>query len=187
VIRDLLTGGKRFNDLVDRLGGITPKTLSQRLRELEDAGLVTADREAGQPPQAEHLLGAVTGPSNSPPATPAQPAGTSVSTVRTTWSKATVAGGRAPRVLRLLLPGCSSRGPRHRDHSSAGRLHLCRVGGRCRHRRRGGASPAIPSADRCRGRRAEPLQLLLLPGLCQVSDAHDAPVRGPSPVSTSQC
>jgi hypothetical protein len=109
VIRDLLTGGKRFNDLVDRLGGITPKTLSQRLRELEDAGLVTADREAGQPPHAEHLLGAVTGPSNSPPATPAQPAGTSVSTVRTTWSKATVAGGRAPRVLRLLLPGCSSR------------------------------------------------------------------------------
>ena len=35
VIRDLLTGAKRFTDLMDRLGGITPKTLSQRLRELE--------------------------------------------------------------------------------------------------------------------------------------------------------
>ncbi len=34
VIRDLLTGAKRFTDLMDRLGGITPKTLSQRLREL---------------------------------------------------------------------------------------------------------------------------------------------------------
>jgi DNA-binding HxlR family transcriptional regulator len=48
VIRDLLTGAKRFTDLMDRLGGITPKTLSQRLRELEDSGIVTADREAGR-------------------------------------------------------------------------------------------------------------------------------------------
>jgi len=48
VIRDLLTGAKRFTDLMDRLRGITPKTLSQRLRELEDAGIVAADREAGR-------------------------------------------------------------------------------------------------------------------------------------------
>jgi DNA-binding HxlR family transcriptional regulator len=48
VIRDLLTGPKRFTDLMDRLGGITPKTLSQRLRELEAAGIVTADREPGR-------------------------------------------------------------------------------------------------------------------------------------------
>jgi DNA-binding HxlR family transcriptional regulator len=48
VIRDLLTGAKRFTDLMDRLGGITPKTLIQRLRELEDDGIVTADRESGR-------------------------------------------------------------------------------------------------------------------------------------------
>jgi DNA-binding HxlR family transcriptional regulator len=48
VIRDLLTGPKRFTDLMDRLGGITPKTLSQRLRELDDAGIVAADREPGR-------------------------------------------------------------------------------------------------------------------------------------------
>src|ERR1700751_3570353 len=48
VIRDRLTGPKRFTDLMDRLGGITPKTLSQRLRELEDVGIVTADREPGR-------------------------------------------------------------------------------------------------------------------------------------------
>jgi DNA-binding HxlR family transcriptional regulator len=48
VIRDLLTGAKRFTDLMDRLGGITPKTLSQRLRELQDAGIITADRERGR-------------------------------------------------------------------------------------------------------------------------------------------
>jgi DNA-binding HxlR family transcriptional regulator len=48
VVRDLRTGAKRFTDLMDRLGGITPKTLSQRLRELEDAGVVVADREPGR-------------------------------------------------------------------------------------------------------------------------------------------
>ncbi len=48
VIRDLLTGPKRFTDLMDRLGGITPKTLSQRLRDLEEAGIVAADREPGR-------------------------------------------------------------------------------------------------------------------------------------------
>lgn len=48
VIRDLLSGPKRFTDLMDRLGGITPKTLSQRLRELEDVGIVVADREPGR-------------------------------------------------------------------------------------------------------------------------------------------
>jgi DNA-binding HxlR family transcriptional regulator len=48
VIRDLVTGPKRFTDLMDRLGGITPKTLSQRLSELEEWGIVTADREPGR-------------------------------------------------------------------------------------------------------------------------------------------
>ena len=48
VIRDLLSGAKRFTDLIERLGGITPKTLSTRLRELEDAGIVAADREPGR-------------------------------------------------------------------------------------------------------------------------------------------
>jgi DNA-binding HxlR family transcriptional regulator len=48
VVRDLLTGAKRFTDLMDRLGGITPKTLTQRLRELEESGIVAADREPGR-------------------------------------------------------------------------------------------------------------------------------------------
>src|ERR1700691_7309 len=45
VIRDLLAGAKRFTDLMDRLGGMTPKTLSQRLRELEAAGVARVDRD----------------------------------------------------------------------------------------------------------------------------------------------
>ena len=48
VIRDLQTGAKRFTDLMDRLGGITPKSLSQRLRELTDADIVDADRQPGR-------------------------------------------------------------------------------------------------------------------------------------------
>ena len=43
VVRDLLGGPRRFTDLMARLGGITPKTLAQRLRELTDrliAGLI---------------------------------------------------------------------------------------------------------------------------------------------------
>jgi len=48
VIRDLITGPKRFTDLMDRLGGITPKTLSQRLNELADEGIVAVDREPGR-------------------------------------------------------------------------------------------------------------------------------------------
>ncbi|MBL7494016.1 helix-turn-helix transcriptional regulator [Frankia sp. AgB1.9] len=48
VVRDLLTGPKRFTDLMDRLGGITPRTLTQRLRDLESDGLVLVDREPGR-------------------------------------------------------------------------------------------------------------------------------------------
>ena len=48
VVRDLLNGPRRFSDLEARLGGITAKTLSQRLSDLEANGLATVDREAGR-------------------------------------------------------------------------------------------------------------------------------------------
>jgi DNA-binding HxlR family transcriptional regulator len=48
VVRDLLTGPRRFTDLELRLGGITAKTLSQRLTDLETNGLVTVDRQVGR-------------------------------------------------------------------------------------------------------------------------------------------
>jgi len=48
VVRDLLSGPKRFTDLMDRMAGITPKTLTRRLRDLEADGLIEADREAGR-------------------------------------------------------------------------------------------------------------------------------------------
>src|SRR5690606_18903418 len=48
VVRDLLGGPRRFTDLLALLGGITPKILSQRLRELQDAGVVVVDRVPGR-------------------------------------------------------------------------------------------------------------------------------------------
>src|SRR5215207_1876759 len=48
VVRDLMSGPKRFTDLMDRMAGITPKTLTQRLRDLEADGLVEVDRVAGR-------------------------------------------------------------------------------------------------------------------------------------------
>lgn len=48
VVRDLAHGPRRFTDLMAPLGGITAKTLTQRLRELEEAGIVVADREPGR-------------------------------------------------------------------------------------------------------------------------------------------
>ncbi len=48
MVRDLLGAPRRFTDLMALLGGITPKTLTQRLRELQDAGLVEVDRQPGR-------------------------------------------------------------------------------------------------------------------------------------------
>lgn len=48
VVRDLAQGPKRFTDLQERLGGITAKTLTMRLRELEAEGLVSVDRVPGR-------------------------------------------------------------------------------------------------------------------------------------------
>lgn len=48
VIRDLVGGPRRFTDLLDRLGGITPKLLTSRLRQLESAGLIEVDRKEGR-------------------------------------------------------------------------------------------------------------------------------------------
>jgi DNA-binding HxlR family transcriptional regulator len=44
VVRELVLGPKRFSDLGDGLGGASPNVLSQRLRELEAAGVVRRRR-----------------------------------------------------------------------------------------------------------------------------------------------
>ena len=56
IIRDLATGQKRFNELERSLEGISPKTLSERLRRLEAEGMVTRRCFAEVPPRVEYTL-----------------------------------------------------------------------------------------------------------------------------------
>lgn len=56
VIRDLLTGPRRFGELRDSLVGVSPKTLTDRLRELESSGLVTRTLYPEIPPRVEYRL-----------------------------------------------------------------------------------------------------------------------------------
>lgn len=56
ILRDLFTGTKRFGELRRSLGHVSPKTLSERLRELELQGLVTRTVHAEVPPRVEYTL-----------------------------------------------------------------------------------------------------------------------------------
>lgn len=48
IVRDLLRGPQRFSDLLRYLGAITPKWLSARLRDLEEADIVERDAQEGR-------------------------------------------------------------------------------------------------------------------------------------------
>jgi DNA-binding HxlR family transcriptional regulator len=56
IIRDLASGVKRFNQLERSLGGISPKTLSERLRLLEEEGIILRQMFAEVPPRVEYSL-----------------------------------------------------------------------------------------------------------------------------------
>ncbi len=56
IIRDLFEGTKRFGELRKSLKGISPKTLSERLKELEKHGVVTRTAYPTVPPTVEYTL-----------------------------------------------------------------------------------------------------------------------------------
>jgi DNA-binding HxlR family transcriptional regulator len=56
IVRDLAPGCRRFSELQRSLGGISPKTLSDRLRRLEEAGVITRACFAEMPPRVEYRL-----------------------------------------------------------------------------------------------------------------------------------
>ncbi len=57
ILRDLLLDGpRRFQDLQASLEGISPNTLSARLKKLEQGGLVERRFYESHPPRAEYLL-----------------------------------------------------------------------------------------------------------------------------------
>lgn len=56
VLRDLFTGTKRFGELLQSLEGVSPKTLSDRLKELEGEGIITKTVYPEVPPRVEYAL-----------------------------------------------------------------------------------------------------------------------------------
>jgi DNA-binding HxlR family transcriptional regulator len=56
IVRDLAPGCRRFSELQRSLVGISPKTLSDRLRRLEEAGVITRACFAEMPPRVEYRL-----------------------------------------------------------------------------------------------------------------------------------
>lgn len=56
IIRDLASGVKRFNQLERSLKGISPKTLSERLRSLEEDGVIFRQTFNEVPPRVEYTL-----------------------------------------------------------------------------------------------------------------------------------
>ncbi len=56
IIRDLLTGTKRFGELKKALGTITQKVLTTNLRDMEEKGLVARKVYSQIPPRVEYTL-----------------------------------------------------------------------------------------------------------------------------------
>lgn len=56
IIRDLLSGTKRFGELKKSLGGISQKVLTANLRSMEESGMLTRKVYAEVPPRVEYTL-----------------------------------------------------------------------------------------------------------------------------------
>ena len=56
ILRDLTTGPKRFTQLEKSVGTINPRTLSQRLEDLQTHGIITKESFAEVPPRCEYTL-----------------------------------------------------------------------------------------------------------------------------------
>jgi DNA-binding HxlR family transcriptional regulator len=56
ILRDLASGSKRFSELEKSVGDINPRTLSQRLEDLAEHGIITKETFAEVPPRCEYSL-----------------------------------------------------------------------------------------------------------------------------------
>jgi len=56
ILRDLFTGPKRFCELEKSVGNINPRTLSQRLDDLEEHGIITKLSFNEVPPRVDYEL-----------------------------------------------------------------------------------------------------------------------------------
>lgn len=56
ILRDLLTGTKRFGELKKSLGSVSQKVLTTQLRQMEDSGLLIRTVYPEVPPRVEYTL-----------------------------------------------------------------------------------------------------------------------------------
>jgi len=56
IVLTLLTGTKRFGELLEAMGNVSPKTVSNRLKMLEEIGFVQRQAYAEIPPRVEYRL-----------------------------------------------------------------------------------------------------------------------------------
>lgn len=56
ILRDLLTGTKRFGELKKSVGNVSQKVLTAQLRAMEDSGLLTRTVYPEVPPRVEYSL-----------------------------------------------------------------------------------------------------------------------------------
>jgi DNA-binding HxlR family transcriptional regulator len=56
ILRDLADGPMRFSELEDTSGGISPRTLVDRLRTMESAGLIERESFREIPPRVQYSL-----------------------------------------------------------------------------------------------------------------------------------
>ena len=59
ILRDLLSGTKRFGELKRSIGQISQKVLTAQLRQMEESGLLTRKVYAQVPPKVEYTLTAL--------------------------------------------------------------------------------------------------------------------------------
>lgn len=56
ILRDLMTGTKRFGELKKSVGGVSQKVLTAQLRDMEESGLLTRKVYPEVPPRVEYSL-----------------------------------------------------------------------------------------------------------------------------------
>jgi DNA-binding HxlR family transcriptional regulator len=56
IIRDLFTGAKRFGELETSLAGVSSRTLTKKLKFLEERKIISRKKHSEKPPRVEYTL-----------------------------------------------------------------------------------------------------------------------------------